>query len=430
MAAAGHQKKQWRKQPKVCNPGQSAWERLQEIMREQDPNYEEPEHLRNISSWEDDDKVLEDMARCPPGDRIPDAILVEHQVLVNPSSLMEAASLSNNCLFVAASDSVLREWDITPGKRPELLHGTHQLWVHHMAVNDDLLYVAVSEKTLHVFDCRDSPLMHVHSIYDHVGHATVFLFVRLQGRKMLVSGVSDGLLHFYDLTFGPKQMVLLASASTGREGGLKDAVWIGENLIVLVGWDQTIRVFVVQPEEVVERTPPDQKVRRHRRVTGNSLHEVYWNMEHDESVVALALAPPSSGRRLLASSSYDRTVRLWDVTELEDAVKRGHAAQGFVCVGIFDKMIQSVSNMVFFSPSHLVTSGWDHTLRVLDLTDVLNHPPNLVATVAGAREHVEKILLHGTRLFTICMDNRVRVFELKEYLGTGLVKSKRPVSSK
>ena len=240
---------------------------------------------------------------------------------------------------------------------------------------------------------------------------------------MLVSGISDGVLHFYDVTHGPRQMMLLASASMGHDGGLKDAVWVGKNLVIIVGWDQALRVFRVTTEEVVERTPPDRKVRRRHRVTGNSLEEVYWNMDHDEAVVAVALAPPSSGRRLLATSSYDRTVRLWDITNLEQAVECGAAGQGFVCVGIFDKMIQSISDLVFYSPACLVICGWDHTVRVLDLRDVLSKMPKLVVSVAGAREHMEKVIMHDTRCIAICMDNHVRIFELRDYLVQGLVNS-------
>ena len=116
-------------------------------------------------------------------------------------------------------------------------------------------------------------------------------------------GSRDGLLRVYDLETGAFEATLQAS-----DGGVADLAVVPDGLLAAC-WDLTTRRWSLDREQVVAEFDG-----------------------HGKDVVAAAVAP--DGRRL-ATASWDRSLRLWDLTEAgqgrELAVLQGHDDRVFCC---------------------------------------------------------------------------------------------------
>lgn len=133
-----------------------------------------------------------------------------------------------------------------------------------------------------------------------------------------------------------------------------------------------------------------------RTDSGNKLSE---SLVHDSAIAVIAFCPTQD---LLASSSYDSTVRMWDLSVEGELKGRGEPFSGHV---------SGVGPIVFTSDGNwLVSGGFDGTIRLWDVTtrEILIS----IEVPEGPTVYGISLSSDTQKMVTVTGDNMVRVWDV------------------
>jgi WD40 repeat protein len=208
-----------------------------------------------------------------------------------------AFSPQGNIVASGAQDGLVKVWDVKSGKCSETLAG-HTHWIFALAYSPcgNIVASGSADRSIKIWEIATG--------------------------KCLQTIAAEGPMNFFEsLAFHP-QGDLLASGSENLTVQLWD--WkSGECIRTFPGHRSGIWALAFHPQgNIIASGGDDQKIRLWDANTGECLHILE---EHTSSVRSVAFAPSGN---ILASSSSDRTIRLWDINTGECLkVLSGHTSQ-------------------------------------------------------------------------------------------------------
>ncbi|MGI5498612.1 helix-turn-helix domain-containing protein [Lentzea sp. CA-135723] len=263
-----------------------------------------------------------------------------------------AFNAEGTIIATAGWDRTARLWDATSGTLLTTI--PHPDQVNAVAFNGTVLATASTDKTVRLWDVTDLRGARQIAVLPHPDAVVSLAF----GGGELVAGTWDGSTLVWDLTGTPTSRVL-----PGK--GPVHAVAVSPDGQIATSYDRDVRIW--------------PKTGEPRTLTG-----------HTDVVRGLAFSP--DGR--LASTSVDRTARVWDLARPDPLVLTGHTA-GVVGAA--------------FAGSALATASDDHTVRLWDLPGEL---------IPAHSDSVYSVATHGGMIATGGYDRVVKLWRDGRLLHT------------
>lgn len=311
--------------------------------------------------------------------RQPTHILAAHTsgvayVAVHPDNTLVASSSTDHAVCI---------WDMQTGQLLRTLRG-HSAMIPAVAWSLDgtLLASASHDHTVQLWDWRRERV--VHTLRHHSGPVVALAFSRYaitwgeSERLLLITGSHDQTIGVWDA-----QTYALLGSLTGHSAPIVSLVLSADGSTLMSGSDdQTIRVWDLPSSG--------------RMTSGQAVRVLRG---HYGVVVALAAHTyASDGQTLLVSSSYDKTVRLWDTRSGQAlAILQGHS-----------KWLQAI---VFAADNRLFVGGSDgQRVRVWD-----GHTGRALHSFHGHTSLTEKLSFRtdGIQLASAGWDGTVRIWDLR-----------------
>ncbi|RIK32998.1 MAG: hypothetical protein DCC55_35795, partial [Chloroflexi bacterium] len=281
-------------------------------------------------------------------------------------------------LAAGGAQGAVRLWSLPAGQNAELLTGhTNAVMSIAWSPDGELLASGSLDRKIRIWDWRTGRCLKVMA-----GHSSgVFAIAFSPDGSVLASGGQDRTVRLWHVDTG-RQL----EAATAHSGVvLTLAFHPSGNLLASGSMDQSISLWDLSSLSSGET---DQEAFRSVRLLDTL-------RGHDHQVLSLAFSPDGS---LLASSSGDTTIRLWNVTERRALTTlRGHT--------------HWVRSLVF-SPdgAHLFSGSADRTIRVWDVVG-----RRALEVLRGHEHTIRAIAIHpdGSILATGGLDDTIRLWDLR-----------------
>jgi WD40 repeat protein/DNA-binding SARP family transcriptional activator len=282
-------------------------------------------------------------------------------------------------------DQTVRLWEAQTG---QLLHTLHAdgAKVESVAFSPDgtILATGGHDQVVRLWDWQRGQVLQTLRGHTNLVKVVSFCPRRPAGdlpvRALLVSGGDDQTLRMWDAQSGE-----LLGSLTGHTAAIISLAWSADGAWLISGSDdQSVRVWDLAAAWAGDAS---------RAQTIRILHG------HFGTVRSLAVHPhPEASQALLASGSYDKTVRLWDLQSGHMlAILRGHS-----------KWLQA---LVFAPNGQLLVAGSDgQNVRVWD-----GRTGRVLHTLRGHTSLTEKIAFRadGAQLASASWDQTVRIWDLQ-----------------
>ncbi|TWH69483.1 WD40 repeat protein [Micromonospora olivasterospora] len=214
-------------------------------------------------------------------------------------------------LASASGDETVRIWDAADGRLLQTLAGhtgpVSAVTSWQAASGQRLLASASGDRTVRIWDAADGRL--IRTLEGHTG--SVFAVTSWEagpGRRMLASAGRNQTVRLWPLPDGAAGLAGLPAVPGGRVGAGNDpapvlATSVGE----VSGRIGRVEAATAEPDAHVGQTPADAATPP--AVVSPQL------LTHTGMVSAVTSWQEESGQRLLASASWDQTVRIWDAAD-------------------------------------------------------------------------------------------------------------------
>ncbi|GGW82465.1 nSTAND1 domain-containing NTPase [Streptomyces griseoloalbus] len=277
-------------------------------------------------------------------------------------------------LGLAGQDGSARILNLRTGTARRLRGTDHEnTSVHAVAFSDDGTRFAAADESGRVRvwrtdDPRRPPGLPIAQWRAHKRTVRSLAF-RPGHRHILATGSDDHTAGLWNLADGGAERPTRLHVLDGHSDGVQDVDFLGEDTVITAGLDNTANVWDYT----------DARLRR--------------RLTHGAPVLDVAAGP----KGLLATTSWDDTVRLWDRgLESRPRVLAGHT--GGVFTAAFDR-----------SGTRLATAGQDNTIRVWDTYD-----GQLLHTLKGHRRTVRSVAFMGKDgpIVSVSEDGTIRRWSL------------------
>jgi WD40 repeat protein len=245
------------------------------------------------------------------------------QTLEGHCSTVSAVAFSPiaNVLASASWDETVKLWDVNTGTEQYTLSG-HEGWVRAVAFSPDgkMVASASDDKTVKLWQVATG--IEWHTFHDHSEEVAAVAYS--SDGKMLASASYDMAVKIWDpservllrtlqghsdcintLAFSP-DCTLLVSGSDDEEVKLWNMCSNDAPITIQSGFGEVSSVAFSPVGDMVASASNDRKIRLWN-VANNTVTQILDG--HSATVSALAY---SSGGKILASASFDKTVKLWD----------------------------------------------------------------------------------------------------------------------
>jgi WD40 repeat protein len=196
-----------------------------------------------------------------------------------------------------ATNHKIRLWNTDKGQCVRTLQG-HSDWINVLCAHDKMLFSGSGDRTVRIWDLERGKCLlkyenpsFVLSLYHHAGH------------NLLYCGTYDGMIRTWDLRVSQGKVIRTVKAH--GSGVLSLAHHDG--LLCSGSKDETIRVWDYRTLGMTASTGNSTNNKWGATSNNNSVRTF---VGHNNAVKCLI----SYNNKYLASGSYDRTVKLWDVT--------------------------------------------------------------------------------------------------------------------
>ncbi len=285
--------------------------------------------------------------------------------------------LSDGRLASGSYDQTIKLWDVKTGVCAQTLSG-HSHWVNALTMlSDGQLASGSYDKTIKLWDVKTGACAQTLS-----GHSDgIYALTQLSDGHLASSGDTDGSIKLWKLGESTLQLQGAAKLKVEEEVNLKA--------------EQEAKADRQAKEKAVkEKLAADSK---DHKCTATADTKLKAKLDttlsgHSNNIFALTLL--SDGR--LASGSWDKTIKLWDI-------KTG------LCAQTLSEHSYYVSALTLLSDGRLASGSWDKTIKLWDV-----ERGECVQTLSGHSKGVIALtLLSDGRLASGSWDKTIKLWDVK-----------------